>query len=144
MKIFFGVLGSLIVLFLLGLLLSFIFGWGQKAADTVGPENVNKQYDLVIQNWNALTTAADNACAVTEKEGGVNSPTFVESPAQAYIATYRNIRTEYNSAQENIFDAKLVGPSGYPEFVPNFPEATGAAPDFCSVSTQLANLQASN
>lgn len=44
---------------------------------------------------------------------------LVESPAFAYGATYRGIVVDYNRRQKNIFEAGLVGPSGYPKEVPN-------------------------
>jgi hypothetical protein len=120
----------------------FAGNWGQKAVSVVSPENVEKQYSVVIKKWESLTTAADNACmAGAGVDGGPNAPVFVESPAVAYAGVYRNIRTAYNSAQANVFEAGLVGPSGYPKSIPNFPEATGATPDFCSISTQLAALK---
>lgn len=140
-KAFWWVIGVFVGLAALFTVLSFVNGWGQKAADTFGADHVSEQYSAIIRNWNGLTSAADNACSAAQAELDSNSPTFVEAPGQAYIATYRNIRTEYNSAWQNIFDAKLVGPPGYPHEVPNYPEATGSHPDFCSVSQQLAILQ---
>ena len=123
--------------------LSFGGAWAKKGADVVGPANVEKQYDQVITNWESLTSAADNACmAVGSVTTTENSPTFVESPAMAYVATYRSIRVDYNAAQADLFKAKVVGPSGYPSEIPNFVEATGQTPDFCSVGTQLAELKA--
>jgi hypothetical protein len=116
--------------------------WGEKAASVVSPENVEKQYSVVIKSFESLTTAADTACmAGTGVDGGPNSPVFVESPAVAYAGTYRNIRTTYNSAQANVFEAGLVGPSGYPKYIPNFPESIGATPDFCSISMKLVALK---
>lgn len=140
-KLIAGILAIIVVIGLIFTVLGFAFGWLGKAAEVAGPENVSKQYDLVITDWNALTTAADNACSAQKGAKGESDPTFVENPAQAYIATYRNLRTEYNATQANIFKAKAVGPRGYPSFVPNFPESTGANPDFCQVSTQLATME---
>lgn len=143
-KILWSALGIFVVIGIIFAIIGFFGGWGQKALDTVSAQHVSEQYGEVIRNWNGLTTAADNACSAAQAETDSDSPTFVEAPGQAYIATYRNLRTEYNSAWQNIFDAKLVGPAGYPHEVPNYPEATGVTPDFCSVSTKLAALQMVN
>jgi hypothetical protein len=141
MKAIFGIIAGIVAVGVIVLLLGLGFGWFSKGVETVSAPHVQAQYNLVIQDWNALTTAADNACAAQGGSANSNGPTLVESPALAYQATYRNIRTEYNSAWQNIFDAKLVGPRGYPHNVPNFSEATGAKPNFCSVSQQLSDLQ---
>lgn len=142
MKIFWSIIGVIVALSVIFGLIGLGAGWFNKAVETVSPEHVQGQYDLVIRDWNALTTTADNACeAQTQSSADPNNPTLVESPQLAYAATYRNIRQAYNSAWQNIFDAKLVGPAGYPRNIPNYTEATGATPNFCSVSTALATLQ---
>ena len=136
-------IGILVLFAVIFGVLGFAGGWANKAAKVAGPANVEKQYDQVITNWESLTSAADNACmAVGSVTTTENSPTFVESPAMAYVATYRSIRVDYNAAQADMFKAKVVGPAGYPSEIPNFVEATGQTPDFCSVGTQLAELKA--
>ena len=117
-------------------------GWGGKAVKVVSPANVQKQYAVIIDDWNSLSKAAYNACMAQGATPDPNSPTMVESPALAYAATYRNIQAHYNSAWDNVFKAGLVGPAGYPRHVDTFPELTGPNPDFCAVSMKLNDLRA--
>lgn len=139
------VLGAVAILAVLGLVVGAIFGitnwvgsWGNKAADVVGPQNVEKQYNVIIDNWESLTKAADNACAAQASAGSTDT-LLVESPAFAYASTYRTVRAKYNQAFANVFDAGLVGPPGYPREIPNW--TSGENPNFCTVSTQLAELK---
>ena len=140
---FIGV-GLVVIAFIVITVLGFAGGWGVKAVSVVSPENVSKQYSVVIKTWEALETTASNACqAAGPADTSSNAPTLVESPSFAYSATYRNVRAKYNAAQENVFEAKLVGPAGYPKSVPDFAEAQGKNPDFCAVSERLSALRTS-
>lgn len=112
--------------------------WGKTAVRTVGPENVTAQYDAVISDWQELITTADNACTVQDQaERAEGDPTLVENTTTAYQATYRRVRTDYNSRMQNIFKAKKVGPPGYPRVVPDIPETRGPDADWCVVSEKL-------
>ncbi|RLP73657.1 hypothetical protein D9V32_14090 [Mycetocola tolaasinivorans] len=137
-------LGLVIAVLVVLALLAFGGRWGQKALDTVGPDNVSKQYAVIIENWQSLSVTADNACLAQSAASGAGSPTLVESPALAYAATYRNVAARYNAAFADVFKAGLVGPPGYPREIPSYPEAVGASPDFCAVSSNLAMLRASH
>lgn len=99
---------ALIIAFSVG---RFAFGWFGATADIFGPANVKAQYAAVIEDWNAMEAAAENACAA--KDVSRQGPTFLEDPAFAYKAKYRQIAVDYNRRQANFFEAKEVGPSGY-------------------------------
>ncbi|QNE48597.1 hypothetical protein F1C58_16180 (plasmid) [Glaciihabitans sp. INWT7] len=134
----------------LGVVAAIIFGvlgfagaWTSKSASIVSPANVEKQYGVVIKNWEALTAAADTACQVAAPQpASSDQPLIVESPSLAYASVYRNIWVKYNAAQANVFDAGLVGPPGYPKEIPRYKEASGPSPDFCAISDKLAALKA--
>lgn len=89
--------------------LSFIFGWINTAADVASPRNVTTQYAAVIEDWNGLEAAAENACNASSARTE-QGPTLLEDPALAYKAKYRQIAVDYNRRQTNIFEAGLVGP----------------------------------
>jgi hypothetical protein len=110
-----------------------------KGQEVISADNVEDQYTRVIKGWNGLITSSDNACNA-QKTNDPNSPTFVEDPALAYKATYRNIWVDYNARQANIFKAGFVGPPGYPKKIPNWVQ--GPKPDFCAISTNLLELKA--
>ena len=112
-----------------------------KGIEKLSADNVEQEYAKVIEGWNNLSVAADNACLAQSGSAAENGPTLVESPAAAYAAVYRTQVADYNSRQADIFKADLVGPPGYPASVPAFPEAVGAQPDFCSISVKLAALK---
>lgn len=115
------------VLILVAIVLSFVLGWIGKAAEVAGPENVSTQYHQVIQDWNAMEAAAGNYCSAKNSKPGPNSPELVEDPAFAYAAQYRHITVDYNERQNNIFEAGVVGPSGYPRQAPSLDEAAQEA-----------------
>lgn len=92
----------------------FALGWLGATADIVGPRNVKAQYTSVIEDWNAMEVAAENACGATDASASQQGPTFLEDPAFAYKAKYRQITVDYNRRQANFFEAKEVGPGGYP------------------------------
>jgi hypothetical protein len=142
MKVLLTCVGVAVVVGVTLTVVGFAGGWGSKAVAIVSPANVEKQYSVVIESWNALSKAADNACMAQGATSTENSPTMVESPTLAYASTYRNIQARYNSATANVFKAGLVGPAGYPDNVPTFPELTGPNPDFCAVSVKLMDLRA--
>lgn len=139
------VFGGVLLLALVSVLLtgcSVGASYVDKAVEKLSADNVEAEYDHVITKWNSLSVAADNAClASAPAAGATGAPVLVESPVMAYAATYRNSVADYNSRQADIFKAGFVGPLGYPDQVPNYPEAAGATPDFCSISTALATLK---
>lgn len=116
---FAAIIGLFLVIGLLGLAGHFVFGWFGKAASVAGPENVSTQYHEVIVDWNGMQQAAINACGATSSAKQTGDPTLLEDPAFAYKALYRKIVVDYNTRQNNIFEAKLVGPSGYPRVAPS-------------------------
>lgn len=132
-------LGLLLVTGIVVTIVGFANNWGQKAVKVVSPANVEKQYGVIIDNWEALTASADNACLAQSGETSEDGPLLIESPEMAYAATYRSVRADYNAAWANVFDAGLVGPPGYPKSIPNW--TSGADPDFCTISTNLVLLQ---
>jgi hypothetical protein len=121
--------------------LGFIGAWGGEAKRIASPANVRQQHTLVIQDWEAAQRAADNACGAQDAAPrGPDAPTLVEDPAQAYAATYRNIVTDYNRRQRNLFEAKLVRPAGYPGAIPASLQPVGPKADWCAVSAGLREL----
>ncbi|QNL30526.1 membrane protein [Gordonia phage SpeedDemon] len=117
-----------------------IGGYANKAGEVVGVENVETQHTQIIERFSALQDAANNACAAGQTNAGNGGPLLVEDPALAYAATYFNIRTDYNRRMANIFEAKIVAPSGYPKEIPAFPQAK-AGGDWCAVAEKIAELQ---
>jgi hypothetical protein len=99
--------------------LNFAFGWIGAATDVVSPANVKEQYAAVIEDWNAMEVAAENACGAANAEDSKQGPTFLEDPAFAYKAQYRHISVDYNRRQNNFFEAQKVGPGGYPAVAPS-------------------------
>lgn len=99
--------------------IGFVAGWFNTGVDIVRPANVKEQYAQVIQSYKALEVAAQNVCAAKGVKPDPNSPTLLEDPNFAYVATYNNIKVDYNRRQNNIFEAKLVGPKGYPRNAPD-------------------------
>lgn len=123
LKWFLWILGVVIVLSIIGGVISWAGDWGREAKRVTGPANVSNQYAQVIQDWQSMITSAQNACtAVQSASANPGNPVFVEDPTTAYAATYRNARTDFNRRQQNIFEAKAVGPRGYPRTVDIFPE----------------------
>lgn len=108
-------------------------GWFNRGVEIVSVKNVEKQHYQIINDWEALQAAAVNACAATDSETNSKSPTLVESTGLAYEATYRNIAVEYNRRQQNLFEAKIAGPSGYPREAPK----TDASTDWCELAESL-------
>lgn len=108
-------------------------GWFNEAKRVTSPNNVRNQYATVIGDWQALISEAQNACSAVRAARSDDDPTFVEDPALAYEAKYRSTRNDYNRRQQNIFEAGLVGPRGYPRTVPNFPSDTS----WCDIADQL-------
>jgi hypothetical protein len=99
--------------------IGWIGGWFSTAANVAGPGNVTTQYHAVIEDYNALQAAAGNYCQAKDTPQGPNSPSLIEDPAFAYAAQYRHITVDYNERQNNIFEAGVVGPSGYPKQAPS-------------------------
>lgn len=132
--------GALVVgVLLVGVLtmVSFAGKWFDKGVDVVSPDNVSAQYESVIEGFNSVQAAAENACqaGTTEKESG--DPVLVEDPATAYAALVRSQVVDYNSRQANIFKAGKVGPPGYPKELPR----PAADEDMCTYADEVASLR---
>ena len=141
-KLFWKIVAVVLAFAIVMVIIGLAAGWFNRGVEIVSPENVEKQYQVIIDDWNALYAAAENACAVGNPTPSPNDPVIVENPATAYGATYRNIVAQYNSHQQDIFRAKLAGPPGYPTEIPIFTESKEPNPDWCSVSNQLDQLKA--
>lgn len=113
-----GVLAVVVALSLTIGAVGFVGGWFNAGKDIVSPTNVKAQYAAVIEDWEALQAAAANACQARAAARGGGDPTLVESPALAYEAQYRRIAVDYNRRRANLFEAKITGPSGYPQRAP--------------------------
>lgn len=101
---------------------SFVSRWVGTGAEIVGPTNVKEQHRLVIGEWEALQQEAANACAARTAPQNAQSPSFLEDPAFAYAAKYRDTRAGYNRRMNNLFEAGIVAPSGYPKIAPTLEE----------------------
>lgn len=108
-----------VALFLAANSLGFFGSWFNAGREIVSPANVKTQYHAVITDWNAMEVAAENACNASNSGNGEQGPTLLEDPAFAYKAQYRHVTVDYNTRQNNIFEAEQVGPSGYPRVAPN-------------------------
>ena len=63
------------------------------AKENLSPKNVETQHNAVIDNYNAVITAAENASVAQgdiEPQNPNLSPQMVEAITMAYAATYRN------------------------------------------------------
>ncbi|QIG58736.1 hypothetical protein SEA_DATBOI_72 [Gordonia phage DatBoi] len=117
-----------------------IGGYADKAGQVAGADNVEMQHTQIHERFSALQDAANNACAAGQTNAGNGGPLLVEDPALAYAATYFNIRTDYNRRMANIFEARIVAPSGYPKEIPAFVEAKRGG-DWCAVADKIAELR---
>lgn len=138
-----GVLITLAVFVAVAVLaiMSFAGKWFDTAVEVVSPDNVTTQHEQVIMNYESMIAAADNICVVQEsaaKEETGRSALIVESPTLAYEATFRNIVSEYNQAQDNLFKAKIVAPAGYPK---SLAIKSLDTEDWCTVSQQLLDMK---
>ncbi len=113
-----GILAVVAVLTLAVGAVGFVGGWFNAGKDIVSPTNVKAQYAAVIEDWEAMQAAAANACQARTAARADGDPTLVESPALAYEAQYRRIAVDYNRRRANLFEAKIVGPKGYPSRAP--------------------------
>lgn len=139
-KVLLTVLGIFAGVVILGLI-GFGMKWIGTAVEVVSPDNVITQHEQVIQGYEAMIASAGNICVVqesAEKEEDSRSPLLVESPTLAYEATFRNIVSEYNQAQDNLFKAKIVAPAGYPKSVAVKSLDTT---DWCTVADQLYEMK---
>lgn len=116
------ILGVVVVLVVIGTILSFVGNWFNTDKAIFEPANVTKQYHFVITDYKAMEQQAEIACEISEKGSSENSPTFLENPAQAYANKYRQTETDYNTRQNNFFEAEAVGPKGYPSTAPTLKE----------------------
>lgn len=114
-----GAIGLALIVLLM--VVGFGLSWLGAAGEVAGPNNVRSQYAGVIGDWNALEAAAENACGAADQNSQAG-PTLLEDPALAYKAQYRHIAVDFNRRQQNIFEAKAVGPSGYPPSAPTLTE----------------------
>lgn len=141
LKITLWFIGGVLFLSLVFGIIGFTQGWFRAATDIVSPDNVKRQHAQVIGKYEDLIAAADNTCTVQEageSEVTDRSATFVESPTLAYEATFRSIVADYNASVDNLFEAGIVAPPGYPESVDLKSLDTT---DWCTVSDQLINLK---
>ncbi|MEX1113223.1 MAG: hypothetical protein WD603_01055 [Patescibacteria group bacterium] len=141
-KWFVSLLALVLAIGLLGQAIGFISLWGGEAQRITGPDNVRDQHTAIIGTWEDMISAAETACQVGD--GGERTsvdPTLVEDTAIAYSSTFRNIRAEYNRRQQNLFEARLVGPKGYPRTVPFYRAAMpGPQNDWCKVARKLVRI----
>lgn len=115
-----------------------INSWVGKGTEMVSAPHVTEMHELVITHYNALIASSENACNAVTVAGNGRSATLVEDPAMAYAATYRAITADYSSALENVFEAGLVGPPGFPSASQVKSVATD---DWCAVAPKLRSLR---
>jgi hypothetical protein len=138
-KIFWTVVGVVVVISLVFGVIGFFGGWFSEGKRIVSPTNVKAQHTAIIENWETAITSSRNACSVGNPDKEEGDPTLVEDPALAYAATYRRVVVDYNRRQKNLFESRLVGPSGYPREIPRLDN--GPETDWCEVAAQLESLR---
>lgn len=130
---FIAVMAVAIVLSLIGL----AAGWFDKAKEVVGPQNVEKQQTEIIAAFNSVQMGANNACLAGKVSKEMGDPVLVEKPEIAYGGIVRSQVADYNRRQDNIFEARLVAPSGYPRTLPT----PGPNEDWCTYAQKVADLK---
>jgi Sec-independent protein translocase protein TatA len=137
----FGVVALVIAILFGASILSGVLNFGAEAVHetkrVLSVKNIREQEEAIIQDWQNLLVAVGNACEVVEKKPTENSPTFVENPAMAYATKAREARTDYNFRQHSLFQAREVGPKGYPRTVPEDTSMDGPHPNWCAISQKL-------
>ncbi|GAA1412082.1 hypothetical protein AUR04nite_00040 [Glutamicibacter uratoxydans] len=120
---------------------SVVSSWVGEGKKVVSAPHVTEQYEVVIDHYNSMIAAANNACNAITTAKNDRSSTIVEDPAMAYKATFRKIQAEYGNALDNVFKAGLVGPQGYPsaDAVRNLDTR-----DFCLVGEDLIHMRGGN
>ena len=130
------IIAALVGLAILISVISFACSWANEGARIVGPTNVKAQHAAIIGDWEGMISAAQNACnAESAAKRSQDDPTFVEDPAAAYAASFYRIREDYQRRQKNLFEAKIVGPSGYPTNIP-----LQGNQDWCDYAQTLIDL----
>lgn len=127
---------SVVAVLALVVALPLLFGWLNASRDIVSASNVKRQHTAIIQDWESMVSAAENACSVVKAgvDSNPNDATLVESPVLAYEATFRRIRASYERKMQNLFEAQLVAPSGYPTRVPH-------NEDWCQLAEEMNAIQ---
>lgn len=138
------VLAVIVVFIVIGFGISVVAGVVDFGAEAVketrrvlSVKNIREQETAILEDWQNLLVAVGNACEAVNAKSDENSPTLVENPAMAYAATARKARTDYNRRQHNLFEARIVGPKGYPKTVPEDMSMDGPKPDWCAISKTL-------
>jgi len=140
LKVISWVMGIFVILFVANAIGGFISIGGEAIKETqrvLSIKNIREQRTAIIQDWQDLLVATGNACGASRKPPTEQSPTFVEGPEFAYAATARKARVDYNRRQNNLFEAKKVGPPGYPRTIPDGALMDSANPNWCNISADL-------
>lgn len=121
-KWFFIALAVIIALSILFGAIKWIGSWGSEAARVTGPENTKAQFDALIQGYEDMEVAAENACQAKDAPTTQDNPTFLEDPNLAYDTLYREAAAEYDARLNNWFQAGgvlLDLPDKYPDQAPS-------------------------
>lgn len=97
--------GALIVLAVVLTFVGLVGGWFSGTAETVSFDHSKEQTTVVLDDWESLKTAAQNACDAKSSAHQSTDPVLTEDPALAYKATYRRIAVDYNRRMGNFFEA---------------------------------------
>lgn len=116
------IIGIVVVLVVVGTIVGFVGNWFNADKAVFEPANVTKQYHFVINDYKAMEQQAEIVCEIKAKKTNESSPTFLEDPTLAYANKYRQTETDYNTRQNNFFEASEVGPKGYPSTAPTLQE----------------------
>jgi hypothetical protein len=121
-------IGCILVFFAL-MTVAGVAGWGfgffQKTAEVTGADNTEEQFNALIQGYEDLKVAAENACQAKGSEQSEAGATLLEDPDLAYDALYRQAAAEYNARFDNWFQAGgliIDLPAQYPRDAPTLPE----------------------
>jgi hypothetical protein len=127
--------GALIALSIFGGILGLIGDWGSETKKLVGPQHSKEQITAVLDDWESMKVAAQNACQVQEAgtKKDDRDPLIIESPSLAYDATYRRIEVDYNRRMGNFFEAYVTRKIPLPGSIKDLPQR---APTLVEVKTE--------
>lgn len=113
------------VIVLLGVVFGLVglaLGWFRSTTEVVSPENVRAQYQDSYTNFEALRATAGDICSARAAVAAETLPDVREQRVTqelAYEENYHRIAAAYDSAYEDAFRAKHVGPTDLPAKAPD-------------------------
>ncbi|MEH0110641.1 hypothetical protein V6N00_13095 [Tersicoccus sp. MR15.9] len=140
LKVLGGIVATVLVIGAL-VVAGLALGWFGRGAHVISAGNVEKQYGVVIGQYNDMIAAAENACtaqASAKKTTSKDDAQLFEDPTTARAATFRSLVAKYSATVDNPFEGQIVVPPGYPTSAGLHGLDTK---DWCTVSGQLQELR---